>query len=136
MIQGKDFPWRWAFTELSLATYGWSSGLGDVKQGWSIELASYLQEDVAGAARSREGNALRINGLRSTLPSRGEDRRLRAWGTPLEGNGSISADRTGARRKFAKIIRGSGFILSILAPSRDLQSANEKGDSLRCNIYC
>jgi hypothetical protein len=47
----------------------------------------------------------------------------------LEGNGSITADRTVAGRKFAKIIRGSGFILSILAASRDLQSANEKGDS-------
>jgi hypothetical protein len=47
----------------------------------------------------------------------------------LEGNGSISADRTGACRKFAKIICGAGLFLSILAASRDLQSANEKGDS-------
>jgi hypothetical protein len=40
-------------------------------------------------ARSREGNALRLNGLRSTLPSRGEGPTLSSVGHSLGGETGV-----------------------------------------------
>jgi hypothetical protein len=71
-------------------------------------------------SRSREGNTLRLSSCAARYHPAGKDRLLRAWGTPLEGNGSISADRTGPCRKLAKIIRGVRECASV--PELALQS--------------